>query len=664
MKTLKAKMMLAYTALLLAVCLALGGISYKISEDNLQRSLENEIKNSAMQGARAVEQYIAGEFNILESVAVRNEIIASEVSPTDKGTSLAPVMNYFKFVRMAFVDTKGMAYYADGKTVDLSERDYVKSAIAGSPNHSSTIVSKVDGSVVIAYAVPVKNGSSIIGALVGIRDANYLSDIVKPITMGGSSYSYVLDSSTKMVAHPDPAKVKDQYNIEEQSQSDKGLIPLFELAKKMVSGEANFGYYDFEGSERIAGYAPIAGSSFYFAVANRVDEFMADTVTMGYTMIGVSFAVLLLGLTVTFMISSGIAKPISIATKHAKVLASGDFTERMEDKYLNRKDEIGQLNWAFVNLRDELKHLLREVLTLTDRVSSASEELTATSGQVSYAVNEITKTVEEIAEGASAQSIETEKGVMSASGMANAIENSLEEMLKLNNSTARVADIVTTGVDAAKELSNQNKQTQEAIQTIYKAIVSSNESSHKIGSASQMITGIADQTNLLALNAAIEAARAGEHGRGFAVVAEEIRKLAEQSTQLTKEIDQIVAELLKNAENSVSVMNNVMGTVEAQIKGTENSVEQYEHIAKAMKESEALVENLGNMSVDLTVQKDMILDTLQNLSAVAQENAASTQEVSATMHTSAASVEGIAEAATELSEISLDLHSAVNKFKI
>lgn len=664
MKTLKAKMMLAYTALLLAVCLALGGISYVISEKNVKETLESEIENSALQGARAVEQYIAGEFKILESIAVRPDMANPSLTAAEKGESLADALAYFKFVRMAFVDTKGMAYYAGGTSVDLSDRAYIKLALSGKSNHSSTLVSKVDGTVMIAFAAPVKSNGAVIGAVIGIRDANYLSEVVKPINIGGNSYSYVLDATTKMVAHPDPNKVKDQYNIEEQAKSDQGLVPLYNLAKKMVSGETDFGYYDFEGSQRIAGYAPVNGSTFYFAVANRVDEFMAVTKTIGATIIGISFAVLLLGLIITFFISNSISKPIAVATKHAKVLASGDFTERMEEKYLNRKDEIGQLNWAFVDLRDELKHLLREVLTLTDRVSSASEELTATSGQVSYAVNEITKTVEEIAEGASSQSIETEKGVMSASGMATAIETSLEEMLKLNNSTNRVAEIVTTGVEAAKELSSQNKQTQDAIQTIYKAIVNSNESSHKIGMASQMITGIADQTNLLALNAAIEAARAGEHGRGFAVVAEEIRKLAEQSTQLTKEIDQIVAELLRNAENSVSVMNDVMGTVEAQIKGTEDSVEQYEHIAKAMKESEALVENLGNMSVNLTAQKDMILDTLQNLSAVAQENAASTQEVSATMHTSAASVEGIAEAATELSEISLELHSAVNKFKI
>lgn len=664
MRTLKSKMMLAYTALLLAVCLALGGISYNISRQLLIKSLETQIQNSAMQGARAVAQYVEGEINTLQSIAVRPDIANASVSPAEKGISLTEAINAFKYVRMAFVDTKGIAYYADGKTVDLSDRSYVKTALAGQANHSSTLVSKVDGSVMIAYAAPVKSNGAVIGAIIGIRDANHLSEIVKPITMGGTSYSYVLDASTKMVAHPDPNKVKDQYNINEQAQKDEGLKPLAGVAAKMVSGETSFGYYDFEGTQRIAGYAPVEGADFYFAVANKVSEFMAPLVAFRNTVIGVSFAVLLLGLIITYIISSGIAKPIAVATKHAKVLASGDFTERMEDKYLNRKDEIGQLNWAFVHLRDELKHLLREVLNLTDRVSSASEELTATSGQVSYAVNEISKTVEEIAEGASSQSIETEKGVMSASSMATAIENSLEEMLKLNNSTARVADIVTTGVDAAKELSSQNKQTQDAIQTIYKAIVSSNESSHKIGAASQMITGIADQTNLLALNAAIEAARAGEHGRGFAVVAEEIRKLAEQSTQLTKEIDQIVAELLRNAENSVSVMNDVTSTVEAQIRGTENSVEQYEHIARAMKESEALVENLGNMSVDLTAQKDMILDTLQNLSAVAQENAASTQEVSATMHTSATSVEGIADAATELSEISMELHSAVNKFKI
>lgn len=664
MKTIKAKMMVTYASLVLMVCILLGGFAYWLGETMLRNELEKNISVSAHNGSQVISELIDGEYLSLEGIASRPDISGQAVTPDFKGTSLAPALEKFKFLRMAFVEPNGMAHYADGKAVDLSDRAYVKGALSGKRSHSSTIVSKVDGSVVMAFAVPVENNGQIVGAVIGIRDAEYLSATVNDLNMGGQSYAYMLDASTKMVAHPDIQKIKDQYNIEEQSKQDEKLVPLFNLAQKMVSGENSFGYYAFEGSDRIAGYAPIDGSDLFFAIADKVDDYMSPMVALRNTLLGISAGVVAMSLVFTYAISSGLSKPIALATNQAKILAKGDFSQKMDTKYLNRKDEVGQLNHAFVDLGDQLKTLLSEVLNLTERVNAASEELTATSTQVSYAVGEISKTVEEIAEGATSQSIETEKGVMSAASMASAIDASLEDMLILSHSTTHVAEIVDTGLKTVDSLSEQSQKTSEAIQTIYKAIVESNESSHKIGTASQLINNIADQTNLLALNAAIEAARAGEHGRGFAVVAEEIRKLAEQSTHLTKEIDVIVSELLKNAENSVTVMSEVMGTIDHQINGTKETALQYKNIAEAMTTAETQVEALANTSVGLTAKKDEILDILQTLSAVAQENAASTQEVAATMNTSTQSMDGIAEAAAELAEISTELHNAVNKFKI
>lgn len=664
MKTIKVKMMATYAGLVLAVCILLSGFAYWLGESMLQSELEKNITTSAQNGAHIIEELFDGEFQSLEGIATSPDFFGTAVTPEVKGTSLKTALEQFKFVRMAFVEPNGLAHYADGKAVDLSDRAYVKGALAGNRSHSSTIVSKVDGSVVMAFAVPVKENGKIVGAMVGIRDVEFLSAIITEINMGGESYSYLLDNGSKMVAHPNIQMIKDQFNIEEQAKANPNLMPLLDFSKKMLTGENNYAYYEFEESDRIAGYAKVEGTDLYFALANTVDDYMSPMDALRSTLLGVSAAVVIFSLVLTYIISSNLSKPIAAATAHAKILAKGDFSQKMSDKYLNRKDEVGQLNHAFLDLGDQLKALLSEVLDLTERVNSASEELTATSGQVSYAVSEITKTVEEIAEGATSQSIETERGVMSAATMASTIDNSLEDMLILSHSTSNVAEIVAKGLKNVEYLSDQSKKTSDAIQTIHKAIVESNESSHKIGTASQLINNIADQTNLLALNAAIEAARAGEHGRGFAVVADEIRKLAEQSTHLTKEIDVIVSELLRNAEHSVSVMGSVMGTIEEQISGTSETAAQYHLIAEAMATAENQVEALANTSVGLTTKKDEIMDILQTLSAVAEENAASSQEVAATMNTSNQSVDGIAEAAAELAEISLELHSAVNRFKI
>lgn len=664
MKKLQTKMMLNYGGLVLLVCILLSGFAYWIGESMMQTELQNNITVMAKNGALIMSESIKGEFKSLESIATRPDIVNSALSADEKGKSLAAALTQFNYLRMAYVEANGQAHYVTGAPVDLSDRAYIKGALSGKNSHSTTIVSKVDGSVVMAFAVPVKENGTTVGTIIGIRDANYLSAMIKAVNIGGTSYSYIIDGTTKMVAHPDPKNITDQFNIDEASKADATLIPLLEVAKKMLSGETNYGYYNYKGTDRIAGYSKIEGSDFYFALANTVSDYMKPLLTLKLWLLGLSVTVILISLLYTYFLSTRISRPIALATAHAQILSSGDFSLTMDPKYLNQKDEVGQLNKAFVVLSDNLKGLLTEVLHLTDRVSSSSEELTATSGQVSYSVDEITKTVEEIADGATSQSIDTEKGVHGAVAMAEAIETNLVHMNQLEVSSKTVSNYVSNGLETIKFLATQNHQTSDAIEEIRKAIRLNNESSTKISVASNMITGIADQTNLLALNAAIEAARAGEHGRGFAVVAEEIRKLAEQSTSLTKEIDGIVGELLKNAENTEITMNQVVSTVETQITSTQETADQYQLIAKAMQEAILSVSQLTDSSHNMTTRKNEILDILQNLSAIAQENAASTEEVAATMHTSSQAVSEISEASAELSEIALDLHSAVNRFKI
>ena len=137
------------------------------------------------------------------------------------------------------------------------------------------------------------------------------------------------------------------------------------------------------------------------------------------------------------------------------------------------------------------------------------------------------------------------------------------------------------------------EECNEVAKEISEGILKTHESSSKIGQASNVIASIAEQTNLLALNAAIEAARAGEMGRGFSIVAGEIKKLAEQSSKSTKEIDEIVKELQSNAQHAVKTMERVSEITKEQTDSVMKNKDKYILIEEAMESTLEVLEELN-----------------------------------------------------------------------
>nr|WP_280528559.1 methyl-accepting chemotaxis protein [Tissierella praeacuta] len=225
-------------------------------------------------------------------------------------------------------------------------------------------------------------------------------------------------------------------------------------------------------------------------------------------------------------------------------------------------------------------------------------------------------------------------------------------------------DIINNGLKEIENLSRITEESNVASKAIQEVILKTNDSSIKIGQASNVIASIAEQTNLLALNAAIEAARAGEAGKGFAVVAEEIRKLAEQSSASTMSIDEIVNDLQANSKDAVTTIERVSNIANEQTQSVINSRDKYILIYEAMKKADKEIEQLNVSGLEMNSMKDTILDTLQNLSAIAQENSAATEEVTATIEEQVASMEEIANGSEALSELAQELQSIVVKFKI
>ncbi len=368
-----------------------------------------------------------------------------------------------------------------------------------------------------------------------------------------------------------------------------------------------------------------------------------------------------LGILIGYFSAQSISNPLKRLVESSVRIAEGDLTGTVA---INRQDELGALAKSYSHMQDQLRHIVSRISEESQQVAAASEELTATSQQSASASEELAKTITEIAQGASDQAQSTMEGTEKLMQLGKLIEGNQESLQAVGEASAKVTALVHEGLKTAAMLSEKTDESNAATGAMMKNITQTHESSERIGAASSLITSIAEQTNLLALNAAIEAARAGEHGRGFSVVADEIRKLAEQSTQSTKVIDEMVREVKINASGALDMMNKVDSIVAAQSQCVAQAEMSFKDISEAIRQSEIAVSILTQSGAQMAQKKNEVQNTMESLSAVAEENAASSEEASAAIEEQSASMEEMSNSSEGLSELAQELQGLVGHFKL
>ena len=569
------------------------------------------------------------------------------------------------FENLSIVGIDGKGHYADGSDVDLSDRGHFKKALEGLSNVSNDLItSRATGNHVFTYAVPIEDNGKVVGVLMGHRNAEVISGIAETRGYGEKGYGYIINSSGTTVGHADRERAIKQDNPIENAKTDPSQEPIANLFKGILEMKNGISEYEYNGAKQYAGFSEIGGSEWIFIVVANRDETLMGTKALQALLFYSSIAGLFIAIVITFIIGKQIADPIILVAEHGEKLAALNFTENVPANILNRNDEIGLLGQGFQSITVNLKQALLEVGNASESIASTSEELSATTEETAASAMEVSKTSEEIAKGAMDQAHNTEVGSTKAIGLGNIIEEDLLAMEELSMATGNVNKVVEEGLTEIEDLYEQIQISAKASQDILGIVMETNESAKKIGDASNIISSIAEQTNLLALNAAIEAARAGDAGRGFAVVAEEIRKLAEESTSSTVSINQVVKELQDNSQSAVRTMGEVGEIVNVQTEKAVSSRDKYIQITRAMSEAKEKVNILNESSKKMGQMKDDILNTLENLSAIAEENSAATEEVTASMEEQSAAVEEIAHASESLAHLAEDLQNIIVRFKI
>ena len=334
----------------------------------------------------------------------------------------------------------------------------------------------------------------------------------------------------------------------------------------------------------------------------------------------------LLAMVITFIV-----KAITKVIGHLDEVADGELDFKISEKLLQRSDEIGNIARSVHTLIGGLASIVVNIHHSTGELAEFKDDFQQKFETINNSISNVSVAVDEIANGATSQADETQKVNSQINDMGDAITKTSQNVDSLTQSTEQMKEHneqLDTTIQELMAISDRNK---ESLAAVYNQTNETNQSVMHIGNAVDMITDIAGQTNLLSLNASIEAARAGEYGKGFAVVADQIRQLADQSANTAKEIGEIVAELIENSNTSVETMGVVRQEMTGQYEKLNTTKDIFEQLNEEVNNVVTAIESISTEVESLDKLKGEVLGSAESLAAIAQENAASTEETSASM---------------------------------
>lgn len=370
----------------------------------------------------------------------------------------------------------------------------------------------------------------------------------------------------------------------------------------------------------------------------------------------------IVGLSIAYLTSRMISKPLKFVTENVKEVAKGNLT--MDPIKIKNKDEIGDLAEAFNEMGTSLANLIRQVTVTSETVAASSEQLLASSEQTTKATEQITISIQEVAAGSEHQVQSAVNGNQSMQEISKGMEQVAGAIQIVSDLSLTTNEKAEAGNVVVSETVTQMNTVQEQVSKIADNIQVLGTRSKEIGKIVDLISQVSEQTNLLALNAAIEAARAGEHGKGFAVVADEVRKLAVESNNATDNIRALIGQIQKEINEVTLSMEEGKKSVKSGIdKVNETGVSFHEitdmisSISTQAQEVSAIVEEV-NASTEEMVQK------MSEITTISQQAAGNSQQVAASAEEQNASMEEISASAHTLSSMAQELQENVSKFKV
>jgi methyl-accepting chemotaxis protein len=456
--------------------------------------------------------------------------------------------------------------------------------------------------------------------------------VLKELRYNKKEYFWVNDMTPTLLMHPITLQRVGKNVSEVKEAGGKNIF--VEYVNVVKANGAGFVEYQWpkpgssESVRKVAyviGYQPwgwVIGSGIYIDDVDQV--FYSNAIALGTISLGISAAIAAL----LFLIIRNITGPIDrIRDVILSIETSNDLSRRV---LIKGKNEINDIGHSFNSMVESFQSLIKDVVASANAVSNLTEHLAHSASLVATSSRD--------------QSEASANMAASMEEVNSSIEQVASNARDANKIAERAGESSNRGLLIVEEAATEMTKVADSVKDSAQHVQTLGEQSHQISSIVNVIKEIADQTNLLALNAAIEAARAGEQGRGFAVVADEVRKLAERTSQSTREISTMISSIQSGTETAVESMRDGSDRVKGGVELAQQAGASMADIREGASHVLAAVAEITHALQEQNVATQHVVNNVERIAAMAEQNSTETDEIEKTT----VSLKGLASKLDEL----------------